>query len=90
MTVPLASMSAGSFVSPVAIRKSSREPFAEERDWMAVPGDHLLVLDPCATERLLNPPAWMYAGTLVIAMTDEQRRGPLSFLPLPRFHNPLT
>ena len=56
---------------------------------MAVPGDHLVVIDPCATERLLDPPAWMYAGPRVIAMTDEQRRSPCHFCLSLDFTTPL-
>jgi hypothetical protein len=68
MIVPSGSLSAGSFVSPVASRNSSREPLTEERDRMAVGGDHLLVLDPGVTECLLHPATRMPARASVIAM----------------------
>ena len=50
-TVPSGSLSAGSFVSPVASRSSSREPLHKKRDRVPVSRDHLLVGDSGRTHR---------------------------------------
>ena len=74
MIVPSGSLSAGSFVSPVASRSWSRA-LSQEGDRVAVGGYHLLVLDPGLTKGLLNSATGMNSRTTVIAVANEQRRG---------------
>jgi hypothetical protein len=55
MIVRLRQLEHGSVVSPVALAQLFSGTFAEERDWMAVGGDHLLLLDACGTECRRQP-----------------------------------
>src|SRR3712207_2211724 len=47
---------------------------AQERDRVAVPGDHLLVADPRLPQRLLDAAARVDARPAVVAVADEERR----------------
>ena len=75
MTVPSGSLSAGSFVAPVASRSSSRVPLHRKGSGLPWAGDHLVVFNACLAQGFLNAAAWMHPRTTVITVTNEQRWG---------------
>ena len=75
MTVPSGSFSAGSFVVSGRLAQLVTRALAQERDRVAVGGDHLVVLDARGAERLLHAATRMDPRAAVIAVADEQGRG---------------